>query len=44
MDDELVHVSSFLSETSNAIASSFGSTKFMLEEWIILCTNDGEIV
>jgi hypothetical protein len=42
--DELVHVCCLLSELGRAIAARFRGAELMLEEWVVLRTNDGEVV
>lgn len=44
VNDELVHVSGFVTKASNAISTSLGSAKFMFEERVVSCADDSEIV
>jgi hypothetical protein len=44
MYDELVHVCCLLSELGRAITARLRRAKLMLEERVILRTNDGEVV
>ena len=42
--DELVHVSSFVTEARDAIASLFRGAELILEDWVVFRANDGKIV
>jgi len=42
--DELVHVPGFFAEASDAVAALFRGAEFVLEEGIVFCADDAEIV
>lgn len=44
VDDEWVHMTSLLTESSNTIAALLGGAEFKLEEGLVPCTDDAEIV
>lgn len=44
MDNELVHVTSFFSETRDTITTCFTGAKLMFEDWIVSCADDGKVV
>lgn len=44
VDDKLIHVPCFFSEARDAIATSLGSAKFVLEQGIIPCADDSEVI
>lgn len=44
VNNELIHVPSFLPKARDAIATSLGSAEFMLEQGIIPSADDGKVV
>lgn len=44
MNDELVHMSGLIAKAGDAVSTSLGSTKFMLEERVVSRADDSEIV
>ncbi len=44
MDDELVHVAGVVAEARDAVAALLGGAEFVLEEGVVLCAYDGEVV
>jgi len=44
MHNELIHVLRLISETSDTASADLGSPEVQLEEWVIPCADDGEVV
>ena len=44
VDDELVHVFSFVSKARSAITAEFGGPKFELEERVVARADNGEVI
>ena len=44
VNDELVHMSGLIAKAGDAVSTSLGSTKFMLEERVVSRADDSEIV
>jgi len=44
VDDELVHVFSFVSKARSAITAEFGGPKFELEERVVASADNGEVI